>query len=143
MRFGEVLKKIRTQQRDSLRALSGKTGIYFTYIDKIEKSEKPINIEILEKLVKEYPLQKKELIKAYVNETIPNFVIEEIKSPYINNENIMIELYNIFLEKLDIKEQKDILRMVIERLEILSFRKGTLEEDKNILDEIKEKIDKI
>ncbi|MHD0316280.1 helix-turn-helix transcriptional regulator [Fusobacterium ulcerans] len=143
MRFGEVLKKIRTQQRDSLRALSGKTGIYFTYIDKIEKSEKPINIEILEKLVKEYPLQKKELIKAYVNETIPDFVIEEIKSPYINNENIMIELYNIFLEKLDIKEQKDILRMVIERLEILSFRKGTLEEDKNILDEIKEKIDKI
>ena len=143
MRFGEVLKKIRTQQRDSLRALSGKTGIYFTYIDKIEKSEKPINIEILEKLVKEYPLQKKELIKAYVNETIPDFVIEEIKSPYINNENIMIELYNIFLEKLDIKEQKDILRMIIERLEILSFRKGTLEEDKNILDEIKEKIDKI
>ena len=143
MRFGEVLKKIRTQQRDSLRALSGKTGIYFTYIDKIEKSEKPINIEILEKLVKEYPLQKKELIKAYVNETIPDFVIEEITSPYINNENIMIELYNIFLEKLDIKEQKDILRMVIERLEILSFRKGTLEEDKNILDEIKEKIDKI
>ncbi|WP_462425038.1 helix-turn-helix transcriptional regulator [Fusobacterium sp. THCT13E1] len=143
MRFGEVLKKIRTQQRDSLRALSGKTGIYFTYIDKIEKSEKPINIEILEKLVKEYPLQKKELIKAYVNETIPDFVIEEIKNPYINNENIMIELYNIFLEKLDIKEQKDILRMVIERLEILSFRKGTLEEDKNILDEIKEKIDKI
>jgi len=143
MRFGEVLKKIRTQQRDSLRALSGKTGIYFTYIDKIEKSEKPINIEILEKLVKEYPLQKKELIKAYVNETIPDFVIEEIKNPYINNENIMIELYNIFLEKLDIKEQKDILRMVIEKLEILSFRKGTLEEDKNILDEIKEKIDKI
>ena len=143
MRFGEVLKKIRTQQRDSLRALSGKTGIYFTYIDKIEKSEKPINIEILEKLVKEYPLQKKELIKAYVNETIPDFVIEEIKNPYINNENIMIELYNIFLEKLDIKEQKDILRMVIERLEILSCRKGTLEEDKNILDEIKEKIDKI
>ncbi|WP_176893099.1 helix-turn-helix domain-containing protein [Fusobacterium varium] len=143
MRFGEVLKKIRTQQRDSLRALSGKTGIYFTYIDKIEKSEKPINIEILEKLVKEYPLQKKELIKAYVNETIPDFVIEEIKNPYINNENIMIELYNIFLEKLDIKELKDILRMVIERLEILSFRKGTLEEDKNILDEIKEKIDKI
>lgn len=143
MRFVEVLKKIRTQQRDSLRALSGKTGIYFTYIDKIEKSEKPINIEILEKLVKEYPLQKKELIKAYVNETIPDFVIEEIKNPYINNENIMIELYNIFLEKLDIKELKDILRMVIERLEILSFRKGTLEEDKNILDEIKEKIDKI
>ena len=78
-----------------------------------------------------------------MNETIPDFVIEEIKNPYINNENIMIELYNIFLEKLDIKEQKDILRMVIERLEILSFRKGTLEEDKNILDEIKEKIDKI
>lgn len=143
MRFGEVLKKIRTQQGDSLRALAGKTGIYFTYIDKVEKSEKPINNEILEKLVKEYPLQKKELIKAYANETIPDFVIEEIKSPYINNENIMIDLYNIFLEKLDINEQKDILRMMIERLEIFSFRKGTLGEDKNKLDKVKEKITKM
>lgn len=63
--------------RDSLRALSGKTGIYFTYIDKIEKSEKPINIEILEKLVKN--IAQKRINKAYVNETIPDFVIEEIK----------------------------------------------------------------
>lgn len=47
MKFGEVLKKIRIQQGDSLRGLSGKTGIYFTYTDKIEKSEKPINVEIL------------------------------------------------------------------------------------------------
>lgn len=80
MKFGEVLKKIRIQQGDSLRGLAGKTGIYFTYIDKIEKSEKPINVEILEKVVKEYPLQKKELIKAYVEETIPKFVIDEIKN---------------------------------------------------------------
>lgn len=150
MKFGEVLKKVRTQQGDSLRGLSGKTGIYFTYIDKIEKMEKPINAEILEKLVKEYPLQKKELIKAYVEETIPEFVIDEIRNTtegdtavtIIKNNDIK-ELYNLLLEELEINEQKEILKMMIERVEILSFRKGTLEKDMEKLDKIKKRITKL
>ncbi|MDU1912076.1 helix-turn-helix transcriptional regulator [Fusobacterium sp.] len=150
MKFGEVLKKVRTQQGDSLRGLSGKTGIYFTYIDKIEKTEKPINAEILEKLVKEYPLQKKELIKAYVEETIPEFVIDEIRNTtegdtavtIIKNNDIK-ELYNLLLEELEINEQKEILKMMIERVEILSFRKGTLEKDMEKLDKIKKRITKL
>ncbi len=64
MRFGKVLKKVRNEHKHSLRTLAEKTGIYFTYIDKIEKSEKPINNEILEKLVKEYPLDKKRTDKC-------------------------------------------------------------------------------
>ena len=150
MKFGEVLKKIRIQQGDSLRGLSGKTGIYFTYIDKIEKSEKPINVEILEKIVKEYPLQKKELIKAYVEETIPKFVIDEIKNTTESDIAVTVikssgikELYSFLLEELEINEQKEILKMVTERLEILSFRKGTLEKDKEKLDKVKERINRL
>ncbi|BBA52744.1 hypothetical protein FV113G1_30950 [Fusobacterium varium] len=153
MKFGEVLKKIRIQQGDSLRGLSGKTGIYFTYIDKIEKSEKPekpINVEILEKIVKEYPLQKKELVKAYVEETIPKFVIDEIKNTTESDIAVTVikssgikELYSFLLEELEINEQKEILKMVTERLEILSFRKGTLEKDKEKLDKVKERISKL
>lgn len=150
MKFGEVLKKIRIQQGDSLRSLAGKTGIYFTYIDKIEKSEKPVNVGILEKIVKEYPLQKKELVKAYVEETIPKFIIDEIRNTtegdtavaIIKNSDIK-ELYNLLLEELEIDEQKEILKIVIERLEILSFRKGTLEKDKKKLDKVKERISKL
>lgn len=147
MKFGEVLKGVRTQHKDSLRRLAEKTGIYFTYIDKIEKSEKPINVEILGKLLKEYPLQKKELIESYVKETIPDFVVEEIKSPVknnstkidIKNSNIK-ELCDVLLEELEINEQKDILETMIERMEVLSFRKGTLEKEKIKFDKVRKRI---
>lgn len=143
MRFGKVLKKVRNEHKHSLRTLAEKTGIYFTYIDKIEKSEKPINNEILEKLVKEYPLDKKELINAYIAETIPGFVLKEIKTPIKKTGNIIADMYNTLFEGFGIEEQKDILRMVIERLEILSFRNGTLQENAKKFDNAKEKITKI
>lgn len=47
----------------------------------------------------------------------------------IKNSDIK-ELHNLLLEELEINEQKEILKMVTERLEILSFRKGTLGKDK-------------
>lgn len=60
----------------------------------------------------------------------------------IKNRDIK-ELYSLLLEELEINEQKEILKMVVERLEILSFRKGTLEKDKEKLDKIKERIGKL
>lgn len=47
----------------------------------------------------------------------------------IKNSDIK-ELHNLLLEELEINEQKEILKMVTERLEILSFRKGILGKDK-------------
>ncbi len=52
-------------------------------------------------------------------------------------------MYNTLFEGFGIEEQKDILRMVIERLEILSFRNGTLQENAKKFDNAKEKITKI
>lgn len=95
-------------------------------------------------------MQKKELIKAYVEETIPKFVIDEIKNTTESDIAVTVikssgikELYSFLLEELEINEQKEILKMVTERLEILSFRKGTLEKDKEKLDKVKERISKL
>lgn len=145
MGFGEALRKIRTQHGDSLRGLAEKTGVYFTYIAKIETGEKAITKEILEKLVEEYPLQKNELIDAYANELLPDFVLEKIKTPTLkatkNTEEK--ELYNMLFEGLEAKEQKEILNTLLDKIEMLHFKKGTLEKNKKKLEVIKKAINEI
>ena len=51
MKFSEVLKSVRNSHGDSLRKLSEKTGINFSYIDKVEKEIRPVNSEFLEKII--------------------------------------------------------------------------------------------
>nr|DAE81027.1 MAG TPA: hypothetical protein [Caudoviricetes sp.] len=151
MIFGKVLKEIRTKKGDSLRKLGEKTGVVFTYIDKIEKGEKPINSEILSKLIKEYPLNKKELVEAYTKEMVPDFVVEEIKKDEKADDFISLvkvsdnleELYNMLFKGLELTEQKEILNTIVERLEVLSYKKGKLEENKDKIEKIKETLKKL
>ena len=151
MIFGKVLKEIRTKKGDSLRKLGEKTGVVFTYIDKIEKGEKPINSEILSKLIKEYPLNKKELVEAYTKEMVPDFVVEEIKKDEKADDFISLvkvsdnleELYNMLFKGLELTEQKEILNTIVERLEVLSYKKGKLEENKDKMEKIKETLKKL
>lgn len=150
MRFGEILRKIRTHHNDSLRGLAEKTGIYFTYIAKIETGEKAITKEILEKLIEEYPLQKNELINAYAEELLPDFVLEKIKTPVKADTELLAiknteekELYNMLFEGLEATEQKEILNTLLDKIEILHFKKGTLEKNKKKLEVIKKAINEI
>ena len=102
--FGEVLKKIRKENDDSLRGLGEKIDVAFSYIDKIERGLSPINKTILEKLIKQYPLRKTELIKAYLNEVIPENEIEHIKNIFEKKENIG-DIYEILLSRLTKEER--------------------------------------
>lgn len=72
MSFGQTLKEIRIKNGDSLRKLSEKTDIVFTYIDRLEKGTVPINKNLLEKFIKAYPLYKKQFEKAYLDEIMPD-----------------------------------------------------------------------
>lgn len=82
MNFGQILKEIRIKNGDSLRKLSEKTDIVFTYIDRLEKGTVPINKNLLEKIIKAYPLYKKQLEKAYLDEIMP----ESLKGSTFNME---------------------------------------------------------
>ena len=94
MTFGEVLKRIRLKNGDSLQRLAEKTEIVFTYIDKIEKNLRPINKDNLEKFIKTYPLYKKEFEKAYLEEILP----ESLKGDTfdINEQKIETVILPIF-----------------------------------------------
>ena len=82
MVFGKILKEIRIKNGDSLRKLSEKTDIVFTYIDRLEKGTVPINKNLLEKFIKAYPLYKKQFEKAYLDEIMP----ETLKGSTFNME---------------------------------------------------------
>lgn len=82
MNFGQTLKEIRIKNGDSLRKLSEKTDIVFTYIDRLEKGTVPINKNLLEKFIKAYPLYKKQFEKAYLDEIMP----ESLKGSTFNIE---------------------------------------------------------
>jgi lexA repressor len=82
MAFGEIFKEIRLKNNDSLRGLGEKIDISFSYIDQIEKGLRPINKDILEKIIKVYPLYKRQLEKAYLDEIMP----ESLKGSTFNME---------------------------------------------------------
>ena len=82
MAFGEIFKKIRLKNNDSLRGLGEKIDMSFSYIDQIEKGLRPINKDILEKFIKVYPLYKRQLEKAYLDEIMP----ESLKGSTFNME---------------------------------------------------------
>ena len=78
--FGEVLKEVRLKNGDSMKSLSEKLGIFYTYVDKIEKNVRPINKNIFEKLLKAYSSDKKKLITAYTLEVFPENSISFLSS---------------------------------------------------------------
>lgn len=148
MSFNETMKKIRLEAEDSLRGLADKTGINFSYIDKIEKGLRPANLDILEKLINTYPSKKNILIKEYVKEYIPNFLLEGLKE---NSDIVTASIKNLdtqsvfemFFKKLSIEDRKELLKNIVDKLEFQSYKKGTIEEDKEELEVIRKEIEKL
>lgn len=139
MKFGEVLKGIRKERGDSLKRLGEKTGVAFSYIDRIEKNETPISKNYFEKILKEYPLQKNRLIKSYLEETLPDEVQKEIglkiEDNFLNDMKSLVKM-------LDIENQKLAFLYIVERLELTAIKNGTYEKVKGMLEEVKKKVDK-
>lgn len=145
MTFGETLKEVRQKQGDSLRGLSSKIDVVFTYIDKIEKGQRSVNAEILEKLIREYPTYKKTLIDAYVKDILPDFVFEEVlgKSEVVTQaiKNLDAEsVFEMFFKRLSVEERRELLTNILDKFEIRSYRQGTIEEDKEEIEFIRQKI---
>lgn len=137
--FGEVLKKIRKENGDSLRTLGEKLDIVFTYVDKIEKGISPINKNILDKLMKTYPLRKSELMEAYLKEVVPEDEATYIREIFEKKEKAD-EIYEVLLSKLTKEEKKDFLNNLVEKIELKSLKNGNYESDKSQIELVKKLI---
>ncbi|WP_338948086.1 helix-turn-helix transcriptional regulator [Fusobacterium varium] len=140
--FGEVLKKIRKENGDSLRTLGEKLDIVFTYVDKIEKGISPINKNILEKLIKTYPLRKSELMKAYLKEVVPQDDTTYIREIFEKKEKVD-EIYEILLSRLSKEEKKDFLNNLVEKIELKSLKNGNYDTDKGQIELVKRLIENL
>lgn len=137
MSFGELLKKIRIEKGDSLRKLGEKIGVHFSYIDKIEKGDRPANKEILSSLLKEYPDKEKELVEVYLKEVLPEDITIDISL------NLNDKLVKYLLSDISEETKKEILKLMLIQRENESHRKGTYEIDKIELENIKKEIEKL
>lgn len=61
--FGKRIKELRKKNNMSQEKLAEKTGIHRTYLGVIERGEKSISIEIIEKLSKALNISISELFK--------------------------------------------------------------------------------
>jgi possible transcriptional regulator len=139
MSFGETLKKIRKENGDSLRGIAEKLDIAFSYIDRIEKNTSPISKNMFEKILKIYPFNKEELMKAYMEDTLPEEILEKIG---LKIEDTFLDNMKDLIKLLDKESQKLAFLYIVERLEYTSLKNGSYDKVKNLLDKFKEKIDK-
>ena len=139
MSFGEILKEVRKENRDSLRKLEEKSDITFSYIDQIERGKTPINKNTLEKLIKVYPLHKKKLTKAYLEEVLPDNIQKDLN---LKIEDTFLDNMKDLIKLLDKENQKLAFLYIIERLEYTSLKNGSYDKVKNLLNKFKERVDK-
>lgn len=141
MKFGVVLKNVRKQNGDSLRGLADKIDLAFTFIDKVEKGLNPPSENMIIRLLKVYPLQKKVLSKAYAEDELPEDVLKELNFGDIT-EDFLDSILGL-VKTLDTEEQKNILNIILERIEYMSFKSGHYDKVKEMIDEAKEKINEL
>ena len=141
MKFGVVLKNVRKQNGDSLRGLADKIDLAFTFIDKVEKGLNPPSENMIIRLLKVYPLQKKVLSKAYAEDELPEDVLKELNFGDIT-EDFLDSILGL-VKTLDAEEQKNILNIILERIEYMSFKSGHYDKVKEMIDGAKGKINEL
>ncbi len=149
MGFGEVLKQVRKKNGDSLRKLEEKIKISYGYINQIEKADRPVNENFFKKVIEAYPGDKDILEKAYIEEVVSDELIENIvKSNNLKTDNISdnddySKLIKFMLSDMDTVIKKEILKYMLTQRENISYKNGTYEQDKEMLEEIKKEIEKL
>lgn len=78
MKFGEILKKIRKENNDSLYTLAKKLDVSHSYVDKIEKGLSPVSENMYNKLIEVYISNSDKLTLAYLKEKLPKLVLEKL-----------------------------------------------------------------
>lgn len=89
MSFGNLLKEIRKEKKDSLRKLAEKIDMHFSYIDKIEKGITPPSKTFIEKIITIYPDSKNILMTTYLKESLPISLQTHDSAKVITNDNIL------------------------------------------------------
>lgn len=144
-KFAEVLKEIRVKNGDSLRTAENKTGVVFTYIDKIEKDLRPVNKDMLDKFLKAYPESERELINAYLEDVLPESIVTKVLNDIslILKESTEKELINYLLYNSTQENRKSALELMMLQIEVEARKNGTYNNNKEEFEILKKKIEEL
>lgn len=150
MSFGKILEEIRKEKGDSFRKLAEKIGFSYSYIQQIEGGSRPASLDFLQKITEIYADKKDELELAYCEEKLPKSIYEKIKSnekldsviEKISEGNSFEKLYPALFKELDTEGQKQVMELIVGRLEKLS-NEGKYKKDEKLLREMKKIIKEI
>ena len=139
MSFGKILEEIRKEKGDSFRKLAEKIGFSYSYIQQIEGGSRPASLDFLQKITEIYELEL-----AYCEEKLPKSIYEKIKSNEkidevintISKGDSFNTLYSELFSKLDTEGQKQVMELIVGRLEKLSDE-GKYKKDEKLLEEMK------
>ena len=99
-------------------------------------------------MIETYTNKKDILLREYINEYIPNFLLEELKE----NSDIVTSaiknldtqsVFEMFFQRLSVEDRKELLKNIVDKLEFQSYKKGTIEEDREELEVIRKEIEKL
>ena len=84
-------------------------------------------------------MYKQRLLKAYLEEVLPDSIQKDLN---LKIEDNFLDNMKDIIKMLDKESQKLAFLYIIERLEYTSLKNGTYDKVKNMLDKVKERIEK-
>ncbi len=79
MKISELIKKIREEHNYSFGEMANRIGFSKGMAEAIEKERSPVSKNVLESLVKSFPLYENELIEGFLKQNLPDDLGEKVK----------------------------------------------------------------
>ena len=145
MNFGEVLKKIRKEKKDTVRSLAEKAGISYSFIGRVEKNSAPVSSNFVEKIAKVYKDKENELFNAYIKTKMPDTMTDKLNknSKFVLDSGNDEVLAKFLYSESSPQFRKYILQLLVAQRELEAKNNGTYEKRKEEIEAIKKEIEKL
>ena len=94
MKINELIRKIREDHNYSLSEIGDKVGFAKGTIKTVESGQAPMSKNLFEGYIKAFPLMKNNLLKAYLNQFLPENM-EDLNIENLNSEIKLAKIYSI------------------------------------------------
>lgn len=137
--LGITLKKLRESRNLTIAELATKAGLGRGTIGDIETGKNKSTIATVDTLSRALGLNKREreqLFASMLPKDIGNRLLGDDSDEFLDG---LLEL----LKLVEVDEQKSILNLITEKVEYLSLKNGNYKAVKGLIEEVKEKIEKL
>nr|DAQ86836.1 MAG TPA: helix-turn-helix domain protein [Caudoviricetes sp.] len=137
--LGITLKKLRESRNLTIAELATKAGLGRGTIGDIETGKNKSTIATVDTLSKALGLNKKEREQIFAS-MLPRDIGKRLLGD--DSDEFLDGLFEL-LKLVEVEEQKNILNLITEKVEYLSLKNGNYKQVEGLINEVKEKIEKL